>query len=62
MAKEIREVLMDEIDSLLSGKSDNKRANAVAKLSAQVIYKDRLKMEEKVLVEKVRRWNKGGDL
>jgi hypothetical protein len=56
MKNDIRETLMNEIDSLLSGKSDIKRARAISKLSAQVIYKDRLTMESKVLEAKSKLW------
>ena len=56
MKNDIREILMNEIDSLLGGKSDTKRARAISKLSAQVIYKDRLAIEEKVLVAKSKLW------
>ena len=56
MSKEIREVLMSEIDNLIAGKSDIKRARAVAKLGAQVIYKDRLKIEQEVITAKKRVW------
>ena len=52
MAKDIKDILFNEIDSLLAGKSDVKRANSIVKLSAQVIYKDRLVMEAKVLEAK----------
>jgi hypothetical protein len=58
MSKEIRVILMDEIDSLLSGKSDIKRAKAITKLSAQVIYKDRLKIEQEVITAKKKLWFK----
>ena len=59
--KEIREILMNEIDSLLSGKSDIKRARAVTKLGAQVIYKDRLEIEKEVITAKKKLWfQKGG--
>ena len=58
MSKDVREVLMNEIDSLLSGKSDIKRARAVAKLGAQVIYKDRLKIEQEVITAKKKLWFK----
>ena len=54
MTKDIKTTLLNEIDSLLSGKSDVKRANAIAKLSAQVIYKDRLDVEKEVLDKKVK--------
>ena len=47
---------MDEIDSLIAGKTDIKRARAVTKLGAQVIYKDRLKIEEEVITAKKRLW------
>lgn len=56
MAKDIKEILMDEIDSLINGKTDVQRANAVAKLSAQAIYKDRLVMEKEVLEANKKRW------
>lgn len=56
---EIRDILMKEIDSLISGKSDIKRARAVTKLGAQVIYKDRLKIEEEVIKTKQKLWFKG---
>ncbi len=56
MAKEIRDILMSEIDSLISGKTDVKRARAVTKLSAQVIYKDRLKIEQEVITAKQKLW------
>ena len=56
MAKDIRDILMDEIDSLISGKTDIKRARAVTKLGAQIVYKDRLKMEADVLVAKKKLW------
>ena len=56
MSKDIRNILMDEIDSLISGKTDIKRARAVTKLGAQVIYKDRLKMEADVLTAKKKLW------
>ena len=46
--KDVRNILMEEMNSLISGKTDIKRARAISKLSAQVIYKDRLSMEEKV--------------
>ena len=49
---------MEEIDSLLSGKSDIKRARAVTKLGAQVIYKDRLKIEQEVITAKKKLWFK----
>jgi len=54
--KDIRDILMEEIDSLITGKTDIKRARAVTKLGAQVIYKDRLKMEKEVLIEKKKLW------
>ena len=54
--KEIRDILMDEIDNLLSGKSDIKRAKAITKLGAQVIYKDRLKIEQEVIDAKKKLW------
>ena len=60
MSKDIKETLLNEIDSLLSGKSDIQRAKAVAKLGAQVIYKQRVELETKVLTEKVRMWDKIG--
>jgi hypothetical protein len=56
MKNDIRETLMNEIDSLLNGKSDIKRARVISKLSAQVIYKDRLAMEDKVLIAKSKLW------
>ena len=56
MSKEIRDILMNEIDSLLAGKSDIKRARAVTKLGAQVIYKDRLKIEQEVIAAKQKLW------
>jgi hypothetical protein len=56
MSKEIREILMNEIDSLINGKSDIKRARAICKLSAQVIYKDRLKIEQEVITAKKKLW------
>ena len=62
MAKDIRNILMDEIDSLISGKTDIKRARAVTKLGAQVIYKDRLKMEADVLTAKKKLWFGGKTL
>ena len=59
MSKEIRKILMDEIDSLIAGKTDIKRARAVTKLSAQVIYKDRLEVEKQVLEAKTKMvWGK----
>jgi len=58
MSKDIKQILMSEIDSLISGKTDIKRARAVTKLAAQVVYKDRLAMEEKVLTAKTRLWFK----
>lgn len=58
MSKDIREILMEEIDSLIKGTTDTKRARAVTKLSAQVIYKDRLKMEADVLAAKKKLWFK----
>ena len=60
MSKEIRDILMSEIDNLIAGNTDLKRARAITKLGAQVIYKDRLVMEEKVLAAKTRLWFKGG--
>lgn len=56
MEKDIRDVLMDEIDSLIAGKTDVKRARAVAKLSSQVIYKDRLAIEQEVIDAKKKLW------
>ncbi len=43
----IRKILLDEIDSLISGKSDGKRARAVTKAAAQVIYATRIEIENK---------------
>lgn len=56
MNKDIRDVLMKEIDSLISGKTDIKQARAVTKLASQVIYKDRLAIEEDVLKAKTKLW------
>ena len=56
MGKEIRDILMDEIDSLLEGKTDIKRARVVCKLGAQVIYKDRIEIEKEVIVAKKKLW------
>jgi len=53
---EIRDILMSELDSLLAGKTDIKRARAVTKLSAQVIYKDRLAIEQEVITAKKKLW------
>ncbi len=54
--KKVRDTLMNELDSLIAGKTDVKRANAVAKLSAQVIYNDRLKIEQEVITAKKKKW------
>ncbi len=62
MARDIRDILLSEMDSLISGKSDIKRARAVTKLGAQVIYKDRLKIEQEVITTKKRRWEKRGEI
>ena len=43
----IREILMEELNSLIDGKSRIERANAVAKVSAQAIYASRLELENK---------------
>lgn len=43
----VRDTLLAEIDSLIKGASSVDRANAVAKLSAQVIYSSRLELENK---------------
>lgn len=55
MSGKITEILMKEIDSLVSGKSDIDRANSVAKLSAQVIYKERLGVEKASLAERIKK-------
>lgn len=47
---------MSELDTLISGKSDLKRAKAVTKIAAQVIYKDRLEIEKQVIDTKTRMW------
>ena len=60
MSKEIREILMTEIDNLINGKSDVKKARTIAKLSAQVIYKDRLAIEQEVITAKKKLWFKKG--
>ena len=43
----IRDILMKELDSLVSGKTSIERANAVAKVSAQAIYATRVELENK---------------
>ncbi len=60
MADDIKKILLNEIDSLISNKSDVARANAVAKLGAQVIYKERVEHEAKDLKERVRMWDRIG--
>ena len=44
---DIREVLMNEIESLVKGTSDSERAKRVAELSAQAIYATRVELENK---------------
>ena len=45
--EDIRQILMNELDSLIKGNSDTKRATAVAKISAQAIYATRVELENK---------------
>ncbi len=45
--EDIREILMSELDSLVSGESTIERAHGVAKLSAQAIYATRIELENK---------------
>ena len=54
--KDIRNILMDEIDNVITGKSDLKRARVICKLGAQVVYKDRLKIEQEVITAKQKLW------
>ena len=56
--KDIREILMEEIDSFLAGSTDIERARTVVKLSAQIIYKDRLDIEKEVIKAKKKLWFK----
>ena len=43
----IKSILLNELSSLIEGKSTVERANAVAKVSAQAIYATRLELENK---------------
>jgi hypothetical protein len=45
--EDIRDILMNELESLIEGKTTIERANAVAKISAQAIYATRLELENK---------------
>ena len=45
--EDIRKILMDEMESLIAGKSTTDGANSISKLSAQAIYATRLEMENK---------------
>jgi len=45
---DIRKVLMNEIDKLNKGKRDLKTSRVLVKAAAQVVYVDRLEVEEKV--------------
>ena len=47
--KDIREVLMGELDALMSGKVDTEHARTVTDLAAQSIYATRLELENKRL-------------
>ena len=55
---DITKILQDELDSLIKGKTDIKRAKAVCDLSAQIIYKERLSVESNINEAKIRYWNK----
>ena len=48
MSKDIRKILMNEIDELRSGNFDIKKSRTIVKAAAQVIYADRLEMEQQV--------------
>ena len=45
--EDIRDILMNELESLIKGTTTIERANAVAKISAQAIYATRLELENK---------------
>jgi hypothetical protein len=59
----MKSILMDELNSLISGKTTIERANAVSKLSAQAIYATRLEIENKRIEVDIKksfgddRWN-----
>ena len=48
MKTDVRKVLMDEISKLNKGKRDLKTSRVLVKAAAQVVYVDRLEIEEKV--------------
>lgn len=45
--KKIRNVLMKELDDLMSGKAELEHAQAVTKVAAQAIYATRIELENK---------------
>ena len=58
-SEDIRNILMKEIEEINNGK-DRKTGRSVSKAAAQVVYADRLEMEEKVHELKLRRFVKKG--
>lgn len=49
----VRDILLKELDDLMSGKADVKHAKAVSKVSAQAIYASRIELENKRIEAKL---------
>lgn len=54
--RNIKNILYAEIDQLNSESPDIKKAKAITKAAAQIVYKDRLEMENKVHTLKLRKF------
>ncbi len=56
---EIKKILESELQKLLDGETDVDKANAITKMSAQIIYKERLEVEKDINSAKIRYWDRG---
>lgn len=54
----IRDLLFKEMEDLANGKSDIKKAKAMTKISAQIIYSTRLEIENKKIEVEIAKANK----
>ena len=57
-SNDIRKILMDEIKNIQTGKTELKTSRVLVKAAAQIIYADRLTMEEKVHQLKMKKYVK----